>query len=123
MWWWESGDRWKLDLSLREWLCAWLDGQLDTVMDCPDLRLADESWSRSRPSRADDSGSQQGDSSAPRRSCFAGRRYGFGQDELGLYFFVTSREVEAMRFFSLRSRSQMDCPDSALRRPLFGNRK
>jgi hypothetical protein len=47
MWWWEEGDRWKLDLSLREWLCAWLEGRLDTVMDSPVLRLADESWSRS----------------------------------------------------------------------------
>jgi hypothetical protein len=46
MWWWESGDRWKLDLSLREWLCAWLEDRLDTVMDAPELRLADESWSR-----------------------------------------------------------------------------
>jgi hypothetical protein len=45
MWWWESGDRNKLNLTLREWLTAWLTGDIDKVRSKRDLMLADESWS------------------------------------------------------------------------------
>ncbi|MEU0965040.1 SMI1/KNR4 family protein [Streptomyces sp. NPDC005917] len=45
MWWWEEGDRHKLDLTFPQWLEAWLDGRLS-----PDfmgtLELQEESWLR-----------------------------------------------------------------------------
>ncbi|MEU6603340.1 hypothetical protein [Streptomyces flaveolus] len=45
MWWWEEGNRHKLDLTFPQWLEAWLDGRLS-----PDfmgtLELQEESWLR-----------------------------------------------------------------------------
>ncbi len=47
MWWWDAGDRNKLDLTLPEWLKAWLTGDINEIKKDPALMLADESWSRS----------------------------------------------------------------------------
>jgi hypothetical protein len=46
MWWWEEGNRHKLDLTFPAWLSAWLRGDLDRVHRAPELILADESWYR-----------------------------------------------------------------------------
>ena len=50
LWDWEEGDRHKLDLTLSEWLQAWLDGVLTQPPWRPELRLESESWSRSEDS-------------------------------------------------------------------------
>jgi hypothetical protein len=45
MWWWDQGDRHKLNLTLPEWLGAWLASHLrDTLADA-ELILPDDSWS------------------------------------------------------------------------------
>ena len=44
MWWWESGDRTKLDLTLPQWFAAWLAGDIDRVREDPALMLSDEGW-------------------------------------------------------------------------------
>ncbi|MBC2906770.1 SMI1/KNR4 family protein [Streptomyces cupreus] len=46
MWWWEEGDRHKLDLTFPQWIQAWLDGHL-THEYMLEKRLQDESWVRS----------------------------------------------------------------------------
>jgi hypothetical protein len=46
MWWWEEGNRYKLDLTLREWLSAWLSGEINKVRDKRELMLDEESWTR-----------------------------------------------------------------------------
>ncbi len=46
MWWWEAGDRSKLNLTLPEWFAAWLAGDIDKVREDPQLMLADERWIR-----------------------------------------------------------------------------
>ena len=43
MWWWQEGDRHKLDLTFPQWIQAWLDGRLThTYMEA--RQLQDESW-------------------------------------------------------------------------------
>jgi hypothetical protein len=45
IWWWEEGDRRKLDLTFPQWLQAWLDGRLTAAfMDA--LAMPEESWAR-----------------------------------------------------------------------------
>lgn len=45
MWWWEEGDRHKLDLTFPQWIEAWLDGRLDpTFMRA--RALQEEPWVR-----------------------------------------------------------------------------
>jgi len=46
MWWWEEGNRNKLDLTLPEWLSAWLAGDIKDVREKRELMLAEESWNR-----------------------------------------------------------------------------
>jgi hypothetical protein len=46
MWWWEEGNRNKLDLTLSEWLSAWLAGDIKDVREKRELMLAEESWKR-----------------------------------------------------------------------------
>src|SRR5215469_9490835 len=46
MWWWEAGNRNKLDLTLPEWLSAWLTGDIREVRKKRELMLAEESWNR-----------------------------------------------------------------------------
>jgi hypothetical protein len=49
MWWWEEGDRYKLNLTLPEWFAVWLAGQSVGTWTRPALRRLDhESWSRDR---------------------------------------------------------------------------
>ncbi|MFE5193399.1 SMI1/KNR4 family protein [Streptomyces sp. NPDC056601] len=43
MWWWEEGDRHKLDLTFPQWLEAWLGGRL-TEQLMESRKLKDESW-------------------------------------------------------------------------------
>ncbi|MEY9877937.1 hypothetical protein ABH931_007461 [Streptacidiphilus sp. MAP12-33] len=44
MWWWDQGERHKLDLTFRQWLQSWLDGHFNTDLMCA-LRVDDEeSW-------------------------------------------------------------------------------
>lgn len=43
MWWWEEGDRHKLDLTFPQWIQAWIEG--DLTHDYMEARqLLDESW-------------------------------------------------------------------------------
>ncbi|MCX5158683.1 SMI1/KNR4 family protein [Streptomyces sp. NBC_00264] len=43
MWWWEEGDRHKLDLTFPQWIQAWIEGDLThDYMEA--RRLLDESW-------------------------------------------------------------------------------
>ena len=45
MWWWDQGSRYKLDITLAQWLSAWLtDGS--NILETADP-LPDESWERS----------------------------------------------------------------------------
>ncbi|MBC9714958.1 SMI1/KNR4 family protein [Streptomyces sp. TRM66268-LWL] len=48
MWWWEEGDRHKLDLTFPQWLESWLRGQTWTGRDGAEvidsLKLSEESW-------------------------------------------------------------------------------
>jgi hypothetical protein len=46
MWWWEEGNRNKLNLTLPEWLSAWLIGDIREVREKRELMLAEESWNR-----------------------------------------------------------------------------
>lgn len=44
MWWWNQGSRYKLDITLAQWLSAWLaDGS--NILETADW-LPDESWER-----------------------------------------------------------------------------
>jgi hypothetical protein len=56
MWWWEEGNRNKLNLTLPEWFNAWLVGDSYDVWARPALRLADESWSHDQADEDEESG-------------------------------------------------------------------
>ncbi|NGO78748.1 SMI1/KNR4 family protein [Streptomyces sp. YC504] len=48
MWWWEEGDRYKLDLTFPQWLESWLSGRSWSERGATEainsLKLSDESW-------------------------------------------------------------------------------
>ncbi|MEV8453664.1 SMI1/KNR4 family protein [Streptomyces sp. NPDC052095] len=46
MWWWEEGDRHKLDLTFPQWIQAWIEGDL-THEYMEARQLLDESWAGS----------------------------------------------------------------------------
>jgi hypothetical protein len=46
MWWWDCGDRAKINFTLSEWLAAWLAGRPWTEYTTRAPRLLGESWSR-----------------------------------------------------------------------------